>query len=282
MNLTSEKSVPILLYSKYSDSCKSLSSLITQELISKINLQLLCIDNEKVRQRIRNSEKLNVSIVPTILVFYPSGFVEKYEGDIAHSYIKEIIRIMTPPPPNVFIKEEPVVVQKPPPPQRKPQEKKKVEKQTPQTIARDIARAREMSERDTRKQNPNIPEENVREVAATSIDDIPMDDDEYEYEEDENNIEEDDDRKKMFDMGDRYLERPTRAKMIKNKGNYEDIEDIYGPQRTDDRHTGNVSTKIKPAPTRGTKSSGDVSSEAARIAKERDQEIQISGPKPRN
>jgi len=59
-------------------------------------MKLLCIDNELVRKRIINSKKINISFVPSILVIYEDGGVEKYENNDAFVWVNEVIqRVLT-------------------------------------------------------------------------------------------------------------------------------------------------------------------------------------------
>jgi hypothetical protein len=59
-------------------------------------MKLLCIDNEVVRKRITSSKKINISFVPSILVIYEDGGVEKYENNDAFIWVNEVIqRVLT-------------------------------------------------------------------------------------------------------------------------------------------------------------------------------------------
>ena len=78
----------LLLYSKYSPSCKKLLDLLKDKPIN--DLQMLCIDNESVRQRI-TSGKITINFVPCMLFFNVNGVVEKFEGDICFRWIEDII-----------------------------------------------------------------------------------------------------------------------------------------------------------------------------------------------
>lgn len=67
----------VLLYSKYSESCRQL--LQTMERFGA-NIAMVCLDNKEVRQRVMNDKRLNITVVPTLLSLYDTGVVEKYEG----------------------------------------------------------------------------------------------------------------------------------------------------------------------------------------------------------
>lgn len=68
-------------------------------LISSVGLQLVCIDNEEIRDRILTANKISISSVPCILIVYRTGGVEKFEGKEAIQWIEETVRKFMPPPP---------------------------------------------------------------------------------------------------------------------------------------------------------------------------------------
>ena len=70
----------ICLHSKFSKYSKNLLYLVQNKLTF---IKFICIDNNKVRKRILNDKKLNVTTVPCILVVFSTGIVEKYEGEAA-------------------------------------------------------------------------------------------------------------------------------------------------------------------------------------------------------
>jgi hypothetical protein len=85
----------ILLYSKYSKFSTNIISTINQYqniFVENFNMKTLCIDNENIRKRILNSKKINITCVPSILVIYEDGGVEKYENTDAFNWIEEIIK----------------------------------------------------------------------------------------------------------------------------------------------------------------------------------------------
>ena len=89
----------VLLYSKYSKFSTEIVSQVNQYqnvFLENFNMKLLCIDNELVRKRIINSKKINISFVPSILVIYEDGGVEKYENNDAFVWVNEVIqRVLT-------------------------------------------------------------------------------------------------------------------------------------------------------------------------------------------
>lgn len=85
----------VLLYSKYSKFSTEIVSQVNQNqnvFVENFNMKLLCIDNDLVRKRILNSKKINISFVPSILVIYEDGGVEKYENNDAFIWVNEVIQ----------------------------------------------------------------------------------------------------------------------------------------------------------------------------------------------
>lgn len=99
-----EPQFSVLVYSKFSQSCKQLISIIEQvqqnglDFMSATGLQTLCIDNDKVRKRILNNPDIDVQKVPCILVVYSNGNVEKYDGGFAFNWVSAALQQITPPP----------------------------------------------------------------------------------------------------------------------------------------------------------------------------------------
>jgi hypothetical protein len=102
---TWEKMEPLLvtlLWSKYSPHCKNLLDGISTapiDLTSTIGLQMVCVDNEEVRNRVFSSEKFDITAVPCILVSFQDGVIEKYCGSAAFRWTEEQIRQHSPQPP---------------------------------------------------------------------------------------------------------------------------------------------------------------------------------------
>lgn len=84
-----------LLWSKYSPMCKKLLDALQSSpinLTNTIGLTLVCIDNEEIRKRIMTANKIDISIVPCVIVVYTNGLVEKYEGIQAAQWCEEIVK----------------------------------------------------------------------------------------------------------------------------------------------------------------------------------------------
>jgi hypothetical protein len=94
-----EHQLCVLLYSKYSPNSDKLMEIIS---VAPVNImyvaqiKLLCIDNEDIRTKIIKSSKINIQSVPCVLIVFPDGGVEKYEGITAFKWMDEIISKHTP------------------------------------------------------------------------------------------------------------------------------------------------------------------------------------------
>lgn len=80
----------LLIYSKFSSHCKEFIELITA--LPNINLNFLCIDNPKTRNRILQDKHLNITKVPTLLIVSEiAGVLQKFEGNQAFIYLKTVL-----------------------------------------------------------------------------------------------------------------------------------------------------------------------------------------------
>ena len=78
-----------VLYSKYSNACKNIMKHSSDQLASHI--RFICIDKTDIRRMIEKSKKLIVKQVPCVVLYYPDGRVEKYEGPGVDEWILEQI-----------------------------------------------------------------------------------------------------------------------------------------------------------------------------------------------
>ena len=89
----------VLLYSKYSSISTTLLDNIKNDkydLTTLAPLKILCIDNEKIRSRIIKDTIIKIESVPSILVVYNDGGVEKFDGINAFEWVNEIIKKFIP------------------------------------------------------------------------------------------------------------------------------------------------------------------------------------------
>ena len=81
------ESVAICLYSKYSQRSKE----FLDDIHPQMGIQMLCIDNDKVRQAIMNDNQgYHVKTVPCIFLFHSNGRLEKYEGSDAFTWLRKV------------------------------------------------------------------------------------------------------------------------------------------------------------------------------------------------
>ena len=79
----------IILFSKYSLACKKFVEIIENAKLN-INFNLLCIDNSNIRDRIKNSNDIDIKQVPCLLVLSGTN-IDKYEGQDCFIWINDII-----------------------------------------------------------------------------------------------------------------------------------------------------------------------------------------------
>ena len=82
----------VLLFSKYSNTCKKLMDTINNGKLN-MNFNYLCIDNKDVRNRITTSSEIDIKNVPCLLVINEqSGSIDKYEGQDSFIWVNDIIQ----------------------------------------------------------------------------------------------------------------------------------------------------------------------------------------------
>ena len=88
-----EPQLSLLLYRKFSPLCKKLFGIVQSYNIdfSNLSLQMLCVDNEHIRKRIQSDKQINITSVPSILIIFPDGGIEKYEGEKVFEWIEQSI-----------------------------------------------------------------------------------------------------------------------------------------------------------------------------------------------
>lgn len=78
----------LFFYSKYSEkSRRALEVLQDVEYIEKV-----CIDTENVRNKITTASNIQITVVPTLLVFYSDGTLEKMDNQTFNMWLQEMIR----------------------------------------------------------------------------------------------------------------------------------------------------------------------------------------------
>jgi hypothetical protein len=78
----------VLFYSKFSNACKTFINLLNKVPELKQNINMICIDNKDVRDRIMKNNKLEVKQVPCILrIYQTNGYVELFEGEKSFQFL---------------------------------------------------------------------------------------------------------------------------------------------------------------------------------------------------
>ena len=85
----------VLLYSKYSNSCNDLITQLKQYPLYFSHINLLCVDNEKIRTKIINSNLIKITFVPCLLIVSSNGVTKQYENTQLFEFISEIIETNT-------------------------------------------------------------------------------------------------------------------------------------------------------------------------------------------
>lgn len=208
-----EPKYSVLLFSKYSVNCKKLFDLLQD---TGIQFELLCIDNEKIRQRIKNTREIQISSVPCLLSIFPDGTIETYEGEHCFRWV-ESRRPAPPPVPQPVSQPVPQPVHVPipqeyvqPPVQNRPDIS---DQEMAQPIQRAIPRAIQRPAKPRPKQVRFEDLEDVEDLEneeqapetlnATPIDDIPFENDRH-----------------------RTVKQPKRVRQ--NENQYIEDEEFYG------------------------------------------------------
>jgi len=80
-------SIIVLFCSKYSQQCLSFLNIIRD----KLEFRKIYIDNKDIRKTVMDeNEKYNIRVVPTVLVFFSNGIMNKYEGEKAFDWANKV------------------------------------------------------------------------------------------------------------------------------------------------------------------------------------------------
>lgn len=92
MSETMKPKFAVVLYSKYSrNSMDVVERFNTPAMKDHLSNHLLCIDNPDIRKRVLKSDQFNIKRVPCILLVFPNGGVEKYEGEDAFNWVNSVV-----------------------------------------------------------------------------------------------------------------------------------------------------------------------------------------------
>lgn len=85
------ESVAVCLYSKYSQRSKE----FLDDIHPDMGIQMLCIDNEEVRQALlKDTHGYHIKTVPCVFVFHSNGRLEKYEGSDAFTWLRKTREVL--------------------------------------------------------------------------------------------------------------------------------------------------------------------------------------------
>lgn len=216
-----EPQYSVLLFSKYSSNCKKIFDLISSSGLDILDnhLQLLCVDNESIRQRIKQNNQIDVATVPCILSIFSNGKVEKYDGSYAFSFVETLISRLQPPPPPT-----------PPPPQQL------LQKRPPQS------------------HQQKLPQRPPQKPQKTSINDIIYEEEqdgqpivqEQDRQEDRQEIEEQEiEEQEIETEDDRNITRPPPRRIRQDENTYIEDENLFSGEAVDNRKQPKNTTKGK-------------------------------------
>ncbi len=214
---------------------------------TQFSLQSLCIDNEKIRKRIIENKQIQVTSVPCLLLIFPDGGIEKYDGGHAFEWVEDIIRKFAPPqqPQPQQSEEENWRKQQAIEQQKLSEEKNKINKERSQTREKNRKKYEKQYEGfdtdEDERERPTTPtkKNRIKREQVTPIDELPSDED------DEVNA-------------DRYRSKRPVGRIRIDEGNYEDGDELFKGQKADtrrslrsavkgDNHVGNDATSKKTA-----------------------------------
>ena len=165
-----QQHICILLHSNYSAICRQLLSALQEcpvNIYSLTGLSLLCVDNEKIRKKINQCRKIEITSVPTLLII-SGATLEKYEGQDVFDWIDTIVNNYLPPQENYLPPQENYLPPPPPPPP--PQEEEYEEEHPPQP------RKQQPRKQQPRKQQPILEDlDNEEDKNSTTIEDLDSD-----------------------------------------------------------------------------------------------------------
>jgi hypothetical protein len=251
-----EPSYSVLIFSKYSPNCKKLFDLVSTsgidlERMVGNKLQLLCIDNEQVRKRIKSNNQIDVTTVPCILSIFPNGGVEKYDGVHAFAWIENLInKFAPPPPPPVQFRPTPVreeYIEQPPVEEEANDvepEPQPVQKPRPSQQKRSVkvpARMKPIHREDEQ-------EEEDETVQATSIGDIPLEE----------------------SGTDRHRNLPQPRRIRKDEDQYIEDENLFSGEAPDIRRGPTTGLRPSSADRKNSPDPNGVRAKAEELARGRD------------
>jgi hypothetical protein len=88
-----ENSIIVIFYSKYSPQCTEFFNLVRDI----IDFRKICVDHPDIRTTLLNEkDKYSIRIVPTVIVFFSNGVMNKYEDEKAFEWAYNVRKNMIP------------------------------------------------------------------------------------------------------------------------------------------------------------------------------------------
>jgi hypothetical protein len=258
-----EIQLTILLYSKYSAVSKKLMDFINlsgMDFTTIVKLQLLCIDNDKIRQKIMKNQKIEIVSVPCILVIYTDGGLEKYDGNSAFDWAEDILQKernekKINPTQQKWTEQQQILINRENLLQEK--EKQLIEKEKSLSLNLNL---------NLNKQKPRKPIKK----AQTQLEDLISEEEVEEEEEEEEEEEDNSKQKNSEEENDRYKDKKQPKSIRLNSGNYTQNDDLFQGEIPDNRGHKKSAIKIKINEKVSSKKSQDIMSKAKEMAKNRE------------
>lgn len=78
----------LFFYSKYSTSEKNRK--IFEDMLEYGEIEKICVDSKVVRQKLLQAENIRITVVPTLLIIYATGDIEKYDNTLLDLWLNEV------------------------------------------------------------------------------------------------------------------------------------------------------------------------------------------------
>jgi hypothetical protein len=256
-----EPQLSVLLYSKYSSLSKRLMNIINTsnvDFTKKFALQTLCIDNQQIRDRVLKNKQIEITTVPCILLTFPDGGIEKYDGIYVFEWVEGIIKQFTQPTqnyPKISEEEEKQRIQQVIEQKTKQEQKILQEYENSKNIEKN---RRRKEENESTVEKPPSKQSKNKVTSIDDLDDLPTD-------EEEDNV------------SDRYKSRKPVGRIRSDEGNYEEGKDLFKGSAPNNRKAKQSAVKGDEKNDAKSQKSIDIMSKAKELAKGREES---AGPPP--
>jgi hypothetical protein len=86
----------VLFFSKYSENSQIFFQIAEKNQINLSFIKFVCIDNKKIRERIKKSKDIQITLIPCLLNIFQNGTVDKYEGESLFQWLNNYISSLKP------------------------------------------------------------------------------------------------------------------------------------------------------------------------------------------